>query len=135
LGYRVKPLHFHPGATILEQKKKVDNLYLIQRGAVDIVLKERRSGEVVISTLRRNDIFGEIELIQGGKSIASVRASVDGPVDLLALSRADFKWLMDVSPLTEGAITKMVQERLAERKMADRRKNSRGLFSRKTDRR
>lgn len=135
LGHRVKPLHFHPGATILEQKKKVDNLYLIQQGAVDIVLKERRSGDVVISTLRRNDIFGEIELLQGGKSIASVRASVDGPVDLLALSRADFKWLMDVSPLTEGAITKMVQERLAERKMADRRKNSPGFFSGKADRR
>ena len=135
LGYRVKPLHFHPGATILEQKKKVDNLYLIQQGAVDIVLKERRSGDVVISTLRRNDIFGEIELLQGGKSIASVRASGDGPVDLLALSRVDFKWLMDVSPLTEGAITKIVQERLAERKMADRRKNSRGLFSGKADRR
>ena len=102
---------------------------------MDIVLKERRSGDVVISTLRRNDIFGEIELLQGGKSIASVRASVDSPVDLLVLSRADFKWLMDVSPLTEGAITKMVQERLAERKMADRRKNSRGLFSGKADRR
>ena len=128
LGQRVTPLHFQPGATILEQKKKVDNLYLIQKGKVDIVLKERRSGEVVISTLQRNDIFGEIELLKGGKSIASVRASIEGPVDLLALSRSDFKWLMDESPLTEKAIVKMVQERLEERKGADRRKKTRGLF-------
>lgn len=135
LAQRVTPLHFQPGAIILEQKKEVDNLYLIKNGAVDIVLKESRTGEVIISTLRRNDIFGEIELLQGGKSIASVRASLEGPVDLLALSRKDFDWLREVSPLTEDAITGVVQERLAARKMADRRKNSRGLFRGKTNRR
>jgi len=128
LGQRVKPLHFQPGATILEQKKPVDNFYMIQNGKVDIVLKERRSDDVVISTLERNDIFGEIELLKGGKSIASVRASIDRPVDLLALSREDFNWLLDKSPLTEKAITKMVQNRLEERKGVDRRKKGRGLF-------
>ena len=128
LGQRVRPLHFQPGATILEHKKRVDNLYLIQNGKVDIVLRERRSGEVVISTLGQNDIFGEIELLKGGRSIASVRASVEGPVDLFALSRVDFKWLMDESPLTEKAIVEMVQKRLEERKGTDRRKKNRGLF-------
>lgn len=128
LGHRVKTLHFQPGATILEHKKRVDNVYLIQKGKVDIVLKQRRSDDVVISTLQRNDIFGEIELLQGGKSIASVRASIEGAVDLLALSREDFNWLMKESPLTEKAMTEMVQERLEERKGADRRKKGRGLF-------
>ena len=128
LGQRVRPLHFQPGATILGLKKRVDNLYLIQNGKVDIVLRERRSGEVVISTLGQNDIFGEIELLKGGRSIASVRASVEGPVDLFALSRVDFKWLMDESPLTEKAIMEMVQKRLEERKGTDRRKKNRGLF-------
>jgi len=128
LGHRVKTLHFQPGATILEHKKRVDNVYLIQKGKVDIVLKQRRSDDVVISTLQRNDIFGEIELLQGGKSIASVRASIEGAVDLLALSREDFNWLMNESPLTEKAMTEMVQERLEERKGTDRRKKGRGLF-------
>ncbi|MCK4489597.1 MAG: ATP-binding cassette domain-containing protein [Anaerolineales bacterium] len=128
LGQRVRPFHFQPGATILEHKKRVDNLYLIQKGKVDIVLRERRSGDVVISTLGQNDIFGEIELLKGGRSIASVRSSVEGPVYLLALSRVDFKWLMDESPLTEKAIAEMVQKRLEERKRADRRKKTRGLF-------
>ncbi len=128
LGHRVRPLHFQPGATILEHKKRVDNLYLIQKGMVDIVLRERRSRDVVISTLGQNDIFGEIELLKGGKSIASVRASIEGPVDLLALSRVDFKWLMDESPLTEKAIVEMVQKRLEQRKATDRRKKTRGLF-------
>ena len=66
--------------------------------------------------------------MKGGRSIASVRASVEGPVDLLTLSRVDFKWLMDESPLTEKAIVEMVQKRLEERKGTDRRKKNRGLF-------
>jgi ABC-type lipoprotein export system ATPase subunit len=125
LAQRVNPLHFQPGATILEHRKRVDNFYMIKNGKVDIVLRKRRGGDVVISTLKRNDIFGEIELLRGGRSIASVRASIDEPVDLLALSRKDFKWLMDESPLTQDAISKMVQERLEERKRADRRKKTR----------
>lgn len=125
LGRRVEPVHFHPGETILEHKKPVNNFYMIQKGKVDIVLQGRRRDDVVISTLERNDFFGEIELLRGGKSIASVRASEEGPVELLALSREDFQWLMDESPLTEKAMGKIVQKRLEERKQADRRKKRR----------
>jgi ABC-type lipoprotein export system ATPase subunit len=125
LAQRVTPQHYQPGATILEHKKKVNNFYMIQNGKVDIVLRKRRGSDVVISTLKQNDFFGEIELLKGGRSIACVRASADGPVNLLALSRRDFKWLMAESPLTENAISKMVQERLEERTRADRRKKNR----------
>jgi putative ABC transport system ATP-binding protein len=128
MSNRVNHLHFQPGAVILEQKKSVGFFYMIEKGKVDIVLKERRSDDVVISTLTDNDFFGEIELLKGGKSIASVRASLEGPVDLLALSREDFIWLMEQSPLTEKAISTMVQERLEDRKQTDRRKNRWKLF-------
>jgi ABC-type lipoprotein export system ATPase subunit len=128
LSHRVKPLHFQPGAIILEHKKPVEHFYMIRKGKVDIVLKERRSDDVVISTLEGNDFFGEIELLKGGKSIASVRAALEEPVELLALSLEDFNWLMDESPLTEKAISTMVQKRLEERKRADRRNRKRSLF-------
>jgi ABC-type lipoprotein export system ATPase subunit len=128
LGNRVKPLHFQPGAVILEHKRPVEFFYMIQKGKVDIVLKERRSDDVVISTLEGNDFFGEIELLKGGKSIASVRAALEEPVELLALSREDFIWLMDKSPLTEKAISTMVQQRLEDRKQTDRRNKKRRLF-------
>ncbi len=122
MGQRAKPLHFQAGTTILESNKRIDQFYMIQNGQVDVILKERFSNEVVISTLGKNDIFGEIELVQGGRSIASVRASNAGPVDLLALSRRDFKWLMDESPLTEQAISRIIQKKLTKRKTADLKK-------------
>jgi len=125
LGHRVKPFQFQPGEIILEHKKPVEHFYMIQKGKVDIVLKKRRSNDMVISTLQNNDFFGEIELLGGGKSIASVRAALGEPVELLSLSREDFKWLMDESPLTEKAISIMVQKRLKERKQLDRRRKKR----------
>jgi len=126
LGRRVERQEFHPGQVIIEHKQPVDNFYMIQQGKVDIVLQGRRREDLVISNLEKNDFFGEIELMQGGKSIASVRASQEGPVELLALSREDFNWLIEESPLTEKAIGQTVQKRLDQRKQADRRKKKRG---------
>ena len=128
LGRRVETHHFTPGETILERKKPVEHFYMIQKGKVDVVLRGRRRDDLVISTLEKNDFFGEIELLRGGKSIASVRAWDEGPVELLALSREDFQWLMDESPLTEKAMGEIVQKRINERKQVDRRKRRKGLF-------
>jgi CRP-like cAMP-binding protein len=94
------------------------------------VLKERFSDEVFITSLEQNDFFGEISLLIGGKAIASVRSSIEGPTELLALPREDFQWLMNESPLTEEAICAIVQQRLEENKQADRRKKRRGIFRR-----
>lgn len=128
LGRRVETHHFTPGEIILERKKPVEHFYMIQKGEVDVVLRGRRRDDLVISTLEKNDFFGEIELLRGGKSIASVRAWDEGPVELLALSREDFQWLMDESPLTEKAMGEIVQKRIEERKQVDRRKRRKGLF-------
>lgn len=128
LGRRVETHHFTPGETILERKKPVEHFYMIQKGKVDVVLRGRRRDDLVISTLEKNDFFGEIELLRGGKSIASVRAWDESPVELLALSREDFQWLMDESPLTEKAMGEIVQKRIEERKQVDRRKRRKGLF-------
>ncbi|MEA2007929.1 MAG: ATP-binding cassette domain-containing protein [Chloroflexota bacterium] len=125
LNKRVERLHFQPGATILQTKNPVENFFMISSGKVDVVLKGRRKDDLVISQLGANDFFGEIELLRGGKSIASVRAAIDDPVELLVLSREDFNWLMQASPLTEKAISNTVQKRIEEKKQADRRMKKR----------
>ncbi len=130
LSNKVEKLYFQPGETIIRNKESVDKFFMIARGDVDVVLHGRGKDDLVISQLGMNDFFGEMELLRGGKSVASVRASADGPVELLAFSREDFNWLMQESPLTEQAIGNIVQKRLAEKKQADRRKPT-GLFRRK----
>ncbi len=122
LSEKVEKIHFQPSETILRSKESVEKFFMIAKGKVDIILQGRRKEDLVISQLSANDFFGEIELIRGGKSIASVRAAADEPVELLAISREDFGWLMKESPLTEKAIGNIVQKRLEEKKQADRRK-------------
>lgn len=125
LNRRAERRRVAPGEIILQEKKPVEHFFMIQKGEVDVVMLGRRKDDVVISTLGANDFFGEVELMRGGRSVASVRASEDAPVELLALSREDFQWLMDESPLTEKAIGNIVQRRLEEKKKTDRRKKKR----------
>jgi ABC-type lipoprotein export system ATPase subunit len=131
LSNKVEKLHFQPGEIIIRNKEKVEKFFMIVSGDVDVVLHGRGKDGLVISQLGMNDFFGEMELIRGGKSVASVRANAENAVELLAISREDFNWLMTESPLTEKAIADIVQKRLAEKKQSDRRKG-RGLFGRKT---
>ncbi|NQU31331.1 MAG: ATP-binding cassette domain-containing protein [Anaerolineae bacterium] len=125
LSNKVEHLHLQPGETIIRQKEKVDKFFMIAKGKVDVVLQGRRKDDLIVAQLGNNDFFGEVELLHGGKSIASVRAAVDSPAELLALSRDDFNWLMVQSPLTEKAMGNIVQKRIKETKLADRRKKKR----------
>lgn len=121
LGHRMEKVHYRAGETIIHKGEKVDKFFMISQGKVDVVLEGRLRKDTTVSQLGTNDFFGEMELLRGGKSIASVRASTDTPVELLALSRTDFQWLMDESPLTEQAMGNIVQKRLKERIQTDRR--------------
>jgi ABC-type lipoprotein export system ATPase subunit len=113
---------YQPDETIIHMGEHVDYFFMIENGAVDVVLQGKRRNDAVLARLGAGDFFGEIELIRGGKSIANVRAAMEGPVKLLMLSRADFNQMLDESPLTQEAISRVVQERLKEHKAIDRRK-------------
>jgi ABC-type lipoprotein export system ATPase subunit len=110
------------GRTILKSEETVDEFFIIESGSADIVLTDKERSDTIISRLGAGQFFGEIELLRGGKSIASVRASGDGPVEVLALQRETFLDLLKQSPITEGTIGKIVQRRLQENRSADRRK-------------
>jgi len=112
---------YQPGEPIIRRDERVDYFFMIENGEVDIVLQGKRRDDSLLARLDAGDYFGEIELVRGGKSIANVRAAAEGPVELLALSRNDFNQMLDESPLTQDAISKIVQQRLQEHKTVDRR--------------
>jgi len=113
---------FQPGATILRQGEAVGSLFLIERGCVEVVLLGRRKSDVTVARLCPGDYFGEIELLRGGRSIASIRAAPDGPVDLLSLRPEAFRQLLDSSPLTAESLAETVAARLRENRAHDRRR-------------
>jgi ABC-type lipoprotein export system ATPase subunit len=113
---------YQPGENIIRRDEHVEHFFMIERGEVDIILQGKRRDDEFLARLGPGDYFGEIELVRGGRSIANVRAAAEGPVELLALSRAEFNQMLDESPLTQEAISNVVQERLKEHKAIDRRK-------------
>jgi len=102
---------YKKGETILESNQAVENLYFIVRGSVDVIKKSRGASKS-LTRLGADQIFGEIELLRGGKSFAAVRASDKESVDVLVLPKADFLRIMAESPITKDALEKSVAEKL-----------------------
>jgi ABC-type lipoprotein export system ATPase subunit len=112
---------YQPGETIIARDQSVDHFFMIDKGQVDVVLLDEENREYVVSHLGRGEFFGEMELMQGGRSIANVRAGGSQPVEVTYVPRADFLRVIHESPVTAEAIGKIVQERLEQRRQADHR--------------
>jgi putative ABC transport system ATP-binding protein len=121
---QLEHLTYQPESAILQAGQHVDQFFMIKGGVVEVVLQShsRKNDGVTIARMGPGQFFGEIELVRGGQSIASIRAASEAPVELVALPRSAFKKLLSESSLTEEAIGKIVQLRLAENRAADMRK-------------
>jgi ABC-type lipoprotein export system ATPase subunit len=117
LEYREYP----PATTIIKHGEQVNNFYIIEEGTVDIVLHETKPSSTVLARMGPGEFFGEVELMRGGKSIACVRTSSAKKVKIATLNRQAFLDLIKKSPLTEQALGKIVQARLEQNRIADRR--------------
>jgi len=112
---------YQPGAPIIQKGQRVDKFYMVVDGQVEVFLQGRKIQDLVVARLGPGQFFGEVELVNGGNSIASVRAASVGPATLVVLHRDAFNELLSDSPLTQVAIAEVVQSRLQENKAGDRR--------------
>jgi ABC-type lipoprotein export system ATPase subunit len=115
---------YQAGGIILQQGQHVDHFFMVERGEVEVILCSPKNKDTFIARLGPGQFFGEIELMQGGQSIACIRAASDGPVELAALRRDAFVKLLGDSPLTSEMIGRIVQVRLEENRTADSRRGS-----------
>ena len=105
---------YQPHETILSRDDPVDHFFMIRDGEVEVVVLQNDKQEFVLSRMHTDEFFGEIELLRGGSSIATVRAA-DKPVKVLTLPRADFLRIIQESPITAEVIGKVAQKRLEAR--------------------
>lgn len=112
---------FAPNEIILKKGNRVDHFFMIVVGEVEVIIETNRRNDRSLARLGAGQFFGEIELIRGGKSIASVRAGEQG-AEVALLPKDDFFTLIDSSPLTRSALQDTVKNRLSEHR---RRKSDR----------
>lgn len=118
---------YQPNETILSRDQHVDQFFMIRKGDVEVVLQQEPAAgnqDYIVSRLHPGEFFGEIELLRGGNSIANVRAG-SSPVEVLTLPREEFLRVINESPITAEALGKIVQQRLDEGRVADRRSAAR----------
>ena len=105
--------HYSAGAVVVRQGDEADTFYVVTGGRADVVL-ERPGGEpVVVNRLGPGDYFGEIALLRGGPRTATVRASSENELEVMALDRETFDGLTTKSAAIRRELERVVGERLA----------------------
>ena len=104
----VKERRFESGAPIVSAGEPGHGFYLIVRGEAEVTREGR-----TIRTLGPGDYFGELALVREAPRSATVVAKE--PTTCLALTRWDFKGILDANP----AITIRLLETVASRIRGD----------------
>jgi ABC-type lipoprotein export system ATPase subunit len=107
---------FQPGATIIQQDMPGENFYIITQGAAEVALKRQGGTDVIATRMLPGQYFGEISLFHQSRTVATVRAVPEAPLEVLAFSRETFEGLMDESESFRQAMQSVVQARLAHNK-------------------
>lgn len=111
---QLQPMRFEPGAVILNQGSEPDRFYIVTKGSVEIALQRPGGSDVVVYRPGVGDFFGEVELMRGGANLATARAGLEGPVELVALSKSAFIELIQESEATRQILDAIVSNRLEE---------------------
>ena len=93
---------------IFREHENGDMAYIIANGQVQII-KESDNGPKFLGVLEKGAMFGEMALIDNKPRMASAKA-INGPVELLIVSKANFQKKMEqLDPFTRGLIKFMAE--------------------------
>jgi CRP-like cAMP-binding protein len=112
---------YTPGAPIIHEGEPADQFYIITKGQVEVLLHHPDGQAIVVAALGAGQYFGEIGLLRGGARTATVRASGEANVEVVALERAEFSSLIADSEPTKLAIDRVAQQRFIENSAARER--------------
>jgi ABC-type lipoprotein export system ATPase subunit len=107
-------LAFPPGATIIQEGAPPENFYIVTKGEVEVHVKAANGQEFVVARMGPGEYVGEIELLRGADSVATVRACIEEGAEVAALDPVEFAALIAQSEAAEAAIGQVADERLAE---------------------
>ncbi|GIV97502.1 MAG: hypothetical protein KatS3mg057_2159 [Herpetosiphonaceae bacterium] len=103
---------FPAGSTIFSQGDPADKLYIISKGQVEVLRRERNGTEVPIARLAEGQYFGEIGVLGRTQRTATVRAVTD--VEALVLNLELFKEMMASSAEAYKDVDVVLRRRLVQ---------------------
>jgi ABC-type lipoprotein export system ATPase subunit len=91
LAARPKRQSFAPGEVIIRSGELGESFFIIEDGAVDILVRNSDGAEVKVNQLQRGQYFGEMALLGNRRRTATVRVSPAGPARLIEFGAAEFE--------------------------------------------
>ena len=98
------------GASVVEQGKTSNALFLILAGRAHVVMTDSKAREVIVATLKAGDYIGEMSLIDNEAHSATVVA--DTQMDVLVLGRDDFTRCVGENAAIASAVMRGLVQRL-----------------------
>ncbi len=102
---------YAPGETIIRQGEQGGELFIVQRGDVEVLL-DADGESIEVARLGPGAFFGEMSLMTGEPRMATVRTLRETQV--LVVSKGAFAKVLDASPELAERISEMLAERRAQ---------------------
>lgn len=118
---QLKRRKIKPGEIVLKKGDPVDTLYIVTKGKVDVVIEPDSGRKFTSVQLSRGKYFGEIELIKGGTSLASIVGSEGVDTEVVALSRSAFEKLLKSSSVVGKQMLNAAQKHFKEHESFERK--------------
>jgi ABC-type glutathione transport system ATPase component len=107
----IKPQIFQPNSAIIRQGEKGDKFYILLNGKADVYINMPGGSELKVNQLKPGQYFGEMALLGGGVRAATVKASHEGPVSVVALNEKSFNSLINDSRSLREELMSLVERR------------------------
>jgi ABC-type lipoprotein export system ATPase subunit len=109
-----KPRHYEEGAMILHEGANNDTFYIVSKGVVEVLLARPGQSDVVALQLGPGKYFGEIAFFHDHKPRASVSASENSAVEVLAINYDQLNELLGQSDVTREALHQAADKHVQE---------------------
>ncbi len=110
---------YQPSSIILHQGEPVEHFYMIADGEVEVFVNTDIPATTV-ARLGPGQFFGEVELFNGGKSIANVRAGDQRPAELALIPKEELLRLLKTAPYMREALNQVAHLRVENKEVAVR---------------
>ncbi len=110
LAQRIQIQTFVDGDVVIQKGYPGHSLYIVYSGVLEVLDYAEDQISSVVNQLKANDCFGEVSILTGSPSVASVIAR--GEVTLFAISKLDFDKLLRENPSLASGFTRLLASRL-----------------------
>jgi small-conductance mechanosensitive channel/CRP-like cAMP-binding protein len=111
LASRVRRITFGAGEYVVREREPGDCLYVIERGAAEVMLGTDGTSRTV-GVLKQSEVFGEMSLLAGEPRSATVRAASD--LTVLVVDREVFKEIISAHPAILDPLSEIAAQRQAQ---------------------